>query len=183
MGGDSIAKPSEVAQKNAQVLSSENVDSGSEDEWDDIEDVPLNADVQVIEAGSDDSEVDVIRAAEVGMVVSNDMDAQPDVTTMELPSVVPQITNITPEEKETVARVGVSWNIVSSFSFEALRRTYEEHAPITWHLLWKFVEPKSMKKHRKPTARVYRPKWIVSETSVCSKHAVLTLSPCRLSQV
>ncbi|ETW77876.1 hypothetical protein HETIRDRAFT_325164 [Heterobasidion irregulare TC 32-1] len=102
---------------------------------------------------------------EESVVCSNDLAGGPNAMTTEplsmvpqitdTTSMVPQITDTTPQEKETIARVGISWNIVSGFSFEALRKTYKTHAPTTWHLLWKFVAPKSVKKCRRMTARVY----------------------------
>ena len=106
------------------------VDSGSEDEWDDVEEETLTE----------------IPHAHSG--------AAQDLLMSELPT-IPSL-----KGKQTGAseRVAVSWDLVSKFSFEGLKKTYQAHAPTTWHVLSRFVAPKPVKKLAKRKSHLRRPK-------------------------
>ncbi|KAI0063286.1 hypothetical protein BV25DRAFT_1936598 [Artomyces pyxidatus] len=58
-----------------------------------------------------------------------------------------------------------SWDIISNFTFQGLQNTYEKSAPITWHVVSKFMQPGPRKRVSK---RINRPKHIVA-TSVISE--------------
>ena len=183
----SVAPPLNEVQNNPHVLPSEDIDSGSEDEWDDIEETPPTQDGQVTELGADADEEDPmdvgkedpmnvgeeapLPAVEEALfdegntraAASKSGASQQDLSTVtESGTLIPNGMGTTSNETRSDARTGASWNIVSNFSFKALRRTYLAHAPTIWHILWKFVAPKSVLKRRKLGARQYRPKWIVS---------------------
>ena len=176
--GESIATNIRM---DPEVLQGDKVDSGSEDGWDDIEDVPLTADGQVTEEESDDDIEDSSIKPMVDSSTSNTPLEEARHAT-EPSSMITQTqgTSATPGEDEAGTRTAVSWKIVSDFSFERLRRTYEDHAPTTWHILWKFVAPKLVTNRHKATRHVYRPKWIVSGSRSCRKCTILICYVCRL---
>lgn len=142
-----------------QSLPSGDIESGSEDEWDDIEEeAPTQAQQMTSVGAIDDGEPDDSTTVDAEVAVV-DSEAPLEAPVVEMVEETSMTAKASPAERTTV-----SWDIVSKFSFEAMRRTYLAHAPTTWHVLSKFVAPKPLKKRPQEGQFSHRPKWIVSNT-------------------
>ncbi|KAA1479037.1 hypothetical protein DENSPDRAFT_788720 [Dentipellis sp. KUC8613] len=64
----------------------------------------------------------------------------------------------------------VSWNIIREFSLEKLESKYKTFAPVTWHVLWRFMQPNRPGSSAGDVVRRYRPRNIVC-TSIISEMA------------